>query len=57
MEEEVTKRKQSYKVTIDQKILDDFDVKYAENCNQEKMRHKARFVGVENPFHPRNVPP
>ena len=31
--EEAKKRKQSYKVTVDQKILDDFEEAYAENCN------------------------
>lgn len=31
--EEAVKRKRSNKITVEQKILDDFDKAYAENCN------------------------
>ena len=40
-----------------QKILDDFEASYAENCNQDNMRKKHREVGNDSPFHADNAPP
>ena len=54
---EAQKKKKENKVTVEQKILDDFDRTYAENCDQTKMRVKHRMAGINNPFNPANVPP
>ena len=44
-------------MTVEQGIIDDFNKKYAENCNQIKMRKKHRNVSPDNPFDPVNKPP
>ena len=55
--DEVQKNKKTGKVTVEQKILDDFEAAYKINCDQGKMRVKHRTVGADNPFHPKNAPP
>ena len=44
-------------VTVEQGIIDDFNKKYAENCNQIQMRKKHRNVSKDSPFDPVNKPP
>ena len=55
--EEAVKRKRITSVTVEQGVIDDFNKKYAENCNQEKMRFKHRNVSGDSPFDPVNKPP
>ena len=54
---EAIRKKRINKVTVDQGVIDDFDKKYAENCDQTKMRYKHRNVSLDSPFNPRNKPP
>lgn len=49
--------KKRNQITVQQKIIDDFETAYAENCNQENMRKKHRSLNQDSPFHPNNVPP
>lgn len=55
--EEALKRKRVTSVTVEQGVIDDFNKKYAENCNQDKMRLKHRNVSGDSPFDPANKPP
>ena len=55
--EEALKRKRVTSVTVEQGVIDDFNKKYAENCNQDKMRLKHRNVSGDSPFDPVNKPP
>ena len=54
---EAARKKRVNKVTISQKAMDDFEKKYAFNCDQTKMRVKNRNVSNDSPFDPRNKPP
>ena len=54
---EAIRKKRINKVTVEQGVIDDFDKKYAENCDQTKMRYKHRNVSLDSPFNPRNKPP
>lgn len=42
---------------MEQGVIDDFNKKYAENCDQQLMRVKHRNVSKESPFDPKNKPP
>mmetsp|Transcript_876 Transcript_876/g.1325 ORF Transcript_876/g.1325 Transcript_876/m.1325 type:complete len:111 (+) Transcript_876:555-887(+) len=54
---EAVTRKRVNKITVDQGAIDEFDKKYAENCNQGLMRIKHRNVSQDSPFDPKNKPP
>ena len=54
---EATRKKRVNKVTVEQGVIDDFNKKYAENCDQKLMRIKNRNVSKDSPFDPKNKPP
>jgi len=54
---EATIKKRENKITVEQGVIDDFNKKYAENCDQRLMRVKHRNVSKESPFDPKNKPP
>ena len=54
---EDTKPKKSAHLDIKQKVIDDFERAYAENCDQNMARNRHRNVSKDNYFHPDNDPP
>ena len=54
---EALPKKQKQKVSVKQKVIDDFDRMYLENCDNKKMNIKHRGVSVGNSFHHSNVRP
>ena len=54
---EAVHRKRVNKITVDQSTIDEFDKRYAENCDQGLMRIKHRNVSQDSPFDPKNKPP
>ena len=52
-----TSKKKRDKVTVKESFLEEFEKRYAENCNQQFMRIKNRNVSYDSPFDPKNVPP
>ena len=55
--EEAKKFKRTNLVTVDSKFLQDFDIKFAETCDSNKMRKKNTSVQESSPFHHLNKPP
>lgn len=53
----VEHRKRINKITVDQGVIEEFDKRYAENCDQRLMRIKHRNVSYDSPFDPKNKPP
>ena len=45
------------KPTIKQSVIDNFEIAYANNCDQKKQRTKNRNVSHDSPFDPNNKPP
>lgn len=50
-------KKEKEKIAVNQSLVDEFNQAYAENCNQELARLRARNVSADNPFDVRNKPP
>ena len=50
-------RKRVNKITVDQSTIDEFNKKYAENCDSQLMQIKHRNVSPDSPFDPKNKPP
>ena len=51
------KKKQKEKLTVKQEILDEFERRFSENCNQILMRKKHKSVSPDSPFDKNNLPP
>ena len=54
---EDSKTKKKEKIKVAQSFLDEFEIKYAANCDQQATRLKNRNVSSDSPFDPRNKPP
>ncbi len=54
---EMLKEKPRPKQKIKQEILDEFERRYGETCNQNHMRKKMRNVSPDNVFNKVNLPP
>lgn len=57
IKQDEAKKKEKEKISVNKKLIDQFDANYVDMCDNKKMNIRQRGVSKDNPFEHNNKPP